>query len=110
MIWAADFPLTFAINLSRLSRQMDTWQLQEAKNKFSELVARALSGRPQLVTRHGKKAVIISSAEDFESRQAGQPPEKNLIEFLLSMPKVEGDNEDLFVRTQGGKIRDVDFD
>ncbi len=31
-----------------------SWQLQEAKQKFSELVRRALDEGPQIVTRHGE--------------------------------------------------------
>jgi antitoxin Phd len=43
-----------------------TWKLEDAKNGFSELVRRALKHEPQLVTRHGRKAVVVLSAEDYE--------------------------------------------
>lgn len=36
-----------------------TWQLQEAKNRFSELVDLSLKEGPQIVTRHGKPVVQI---------------------------------------------------
>jgi antitoxin Phd len=36
-----------------------TWQIQEAKNRFSELVDLSLSEGPQTVTRHGKPVVQI---------------------------------------------------
>lgn len=36
-----------------------TWQLQEAKNRFSELVDLSLTEGPQIVTRHGKPVVQI---------------------------------------------------
>lgn len=42
-----------------------TWQLQEAKAKFSEVVEKALTHGPQRVTRHGKDSVIIVSEEEF---------------------------------------------
>ncbi len=38
-----------------------TWQIQEAKNRFSELVDLSLSEGPQIVTRHGKPVVQIVS-------------------------------------------------
>jgi len=41
------------------------WQLQEAKNKFSEVVNEALSRGPQVVTRHGEKVVVILSTEEY---------------------------------------------
>jgi antitoxin Phd len=36
-----------------------TWQLQEAKNRFSELVDLSIAEGPQIVTRHGKPVVQI---------------------------------------------------
>jgi antitoxin Phd len=36
-----------------------TWALQDAKNRFSEVVDRAMEDGPQLVTRHGREAVVM---------------------------------------------------
>ncbi len=44
---------------------MSTWQLQHAKNRFSEVVDRAIAGAPQWVTRRGKPAVCVVSASDY---------------------------------------------
>lgn len=41
------------------------WDQQEAKAKFSEVVRRARSEGPQLVTTRGAKAVVVLSAEDY---------------------------------------------
>jgi prevent-host-death family protein len=59
------------------------WQLQEAKQKFSQLVRRALDEGPQVVTRHGQEVVVVLSAEEFR-RLTGQTPDFK--EFLLSGP------------------------
>ena len=37
------------------------WQLQEAKQRFSELVRQARSNGPQVVTRHGEEVAVIVS-------------------------------------------------
>ncbi len=42
------------------------WTLQDAKNRFSAVVAEALAGRPQQVTRRGKPAVVVLSAEEYQ--------------------------------------------
>jgi prevent-host-death family protein len=42
-----------------------TWQLQDAKSRFSELVNRAERGETQIVTRRGKKAAVILGYEDY---------------------------------------------
>jgi antitoxin Phd len=44
---------------------MRTWQLQEARRRFSELVSEALARGPQRVTRHGKTAVIVVSEDQW---------------------------------------------
>jgi prevent-host-death family protein len=41
------------------------WQVQEAKQKFSEVVRRAIDEGPQMVTRHGAEVVVILEAEEF---------------------------------------------
>ena len=62
---------------------MATWQLQDAKNKFSALVDRAVADGPQIVTKHGRPAVVVLSVEEFE-RLAG--PRPDFKEFLASFP------------------------
>jgi prevent-host-death family protein len=59
------------------------WQVQEAKQKFSELVQRALDEGPQLVTRRGKEVVVVVAAKEFRRLTASVPDFKD---FLLSGP------------------------
>jgi prevent-host-death family protein len=60
-----------------------SWQLQEAKNRFSEIVDDALLHGPQTVTRHGKEVVVIVSAEEY--RRMRQPT-KSLVDFFQDSP------------------------
>jgi prevent-host-death family protein len=63
------------------------WQLQEAKSRFSEVVERAIQDGPQTVTRHGKDAVVIVSAEQFQRGTTARRKQKqSLAEFLLRSP------------------------
>jgi prevent-host-death family protein len=55
---------------------MRRWQLREARNKFSEVVSRALNEGPQLVTRNGKPAVVILSVAEYERLSARNPGPK----------------------------------
>ena len=59
------------------------WQLQEAKNKFSEVVDRAIEEGPQAVTRHGKQAVMILSVKDYEKMVR---PADKLVDFFRNSP------------------------
>ena len=60
-----------------------TWQLQEAKNRFSELVNRTLQEGAQIVTRHGQKVVVVLPFEEYERMVR---PKDTLAEFLLRSP------------------------
>ena len=45
------------------------WRLQDAKAQFSELVRRARQTGPQRVTVHGKDAVVVVDAEEWDRLQ-----------------------------------------
>ncbi len=49
-------------------KSTNTWKLQDAKARLSEVVRKARAGAPQTVTIYGKNAVIIADAERFEVR------------------------------------------
>lgn len=61
-----------------------SWQLQTAKNKFSEMVNLALAGEPQLVTRNARPAVYIVSAASFEKSRHRK--NKSLRDLLKNSP------------------------
>ena len=44
---------------------MATWQLQEAKSKFSEMVKRALSEGPQGITVRGEPVAVLVSRVEY---------------------------------------------
>jgi len=46
----------------------NSWKLQDAKARFSEVVRRARSGAPQQVTVHGKEAVVVVDPARFDVR------------------------------------------
>lgn len=60
------------------------WQLQEAKNHFSEVVALAIKDGAQTVTKHGKPAVVIVSVEEYHRNIT---PHKTLIQALRECPE-----------------------
>lgn len=63
---------------------MRKWPMQEAKAKFGEVVKRASSEGPQIVTYRGADAAVILSMEEYRGLQEKRP---NFVEFLLSGPK-----------------------
>ena len=50
-----------------------TWKLSDAKNRFSEVVRLALSGKPQRVERNGDDAVVVIDASELQRLQGEKP-------------------------------------
>ncbi len=67
---------------------MRRWQLQEAKNKFSEVTRLAASEGPQLVTKRGKDNVVVISAKDYRKVT---DHENSLVDFLRRSPLADVD-------------------
>lgn len=42
---------------------MNTWQLQEAKSKFSKVVENVVHDGPQIITKHGAEVAVVLSVE-----------------------------------------------
>lgn len=61
----------------------DSWTVAEAKAKLSEVIDQAQSSGPQTITRNGRKAVVVVSAEEWEhkTKRVG-----TLAEFFASSP------------------------
>ena len=62
------------------------WQLQDAKNRFSEMVDKALDEGPQTVTRRGEEAVVVIAASEFRDLVRPKTP---LAEFFARSPLVK---------------------
>jgi len=60
----------------------NTWSLQDAKARFSELVRLAETKGPQRITRHGEEVVVIVRASEYEA--AKKKP--SLMEFFRNSP------------------------
>jgi antitoxin Phd len=67
---------------------MSSWQLQDAKARFSEFLDAALSKGPQIVTRRGVEAAVLVPIEEWRRIQNSSRP--GIKELLLSGPRFEG--------------------
>ncbi len=56
------------------------WTVAEAKAKFSEVIEKARLAGPQTITRNGRRAAVVVSAEEWDRRNA---PKGSLLEFFL---------------------------
>lgn len=72
--------------VSLLNPKMGTWQVQQAKTRLSEVIERARTEGPQMITRHGAERAVVISIEDYRALVAHKPDFKA---HLLGGPKVD---------------------
>ncbi len=80
------------------------WQLQEAKNKFSEVVDEAIRHGPQIITKRGVETVIVLSYTEYRKAMLNQ---KKLSDFFRESP-LAGVDLDLR-RDKSGLRADIDL-
>ena len=82
---------------------MEDWTVAQAKARFSEVIERAMTGRPQTITRNGRTAVVVVDAADWKRRTERKG---TLAEFLAASPLRNAGAETQRIK---GRLRDVDF-
>jgi antitoxin Phd len=81
-----------------------SWSVQEAKNRLSAVI-KAARRQPQTVTKHGKPAVVVVAAEEYQRLQRLELLKApSFVDHLLAMPTDDG----RFERLQG-PLRDPDL-
>lgn len=82
---------------------MQTWQMQEAKARMSELVKRAQT-QPQDITLHGKSVAVVISRETFDRLSQAQD---SLVDFMRRSPLFGAD--DITLEREQSLTREVSF-
>src|SRR4051794_19442249 len=66
-----------------------SWQLQEAKARFSEVFRRARAEGPQRITKQGTEAVVVLHEEEFHRLERRSRQSKSLVRFFAESPLAE---------------------
>lgn len=64
-----------------MSVVLNSWPVQDAKARFSEMLETTIKQGPQLVTKHGRAAAVLVPVQQWEAMQAGARP--SLKQWLL---------------------------
>jgi prevent-host-death family protein len=91
---------------SRQTRQLvdrlvdvTTWQVQTAKQRFSEVLRAAESGEPQFITKHGETVAVLVDIADYRASHVAR---RSLADFLLSGSTAVGLEEELELPPRAG--------
>jgi prevent-host-death family protein len=81
------------------------WQLQEAKQHFSELIRAVQTKGPQIVTKHGQQVAVVLDIVDYR-RMVGVEVVDDFKSFLAAAPDVG----ELEIERSTEPVRQVDFE
>lgn len=84
-----------------------SWQVQEAKQRFSEVLRAVEKDGPQTITRHGEEVAVVVDIAEYR-RLAGHP--RTFVDHLLAFPKIDppsGGGPDVFDEIEAE--RKIDF-
>jgi prevent-host-death family protein len=62
------------------------WQVQEAKQRFSEVLRAAEAGEPQIVTKHGEEVAVVIDIAEYR-RLRGES--LSFMDYLRAEPAAE---------------------
>ena len=64
----------------------DRWQIQEAKQRFSEMIRAVTTEGPQVITRHGEDVAVVVDIGEYRKLTR---PAVDLANILLGGPKFD---------------------
>jgi prevent-host-death family protein len=83
-----------------------TWQLQDAKARFSELVKRAQRDGPQHVSVRGEPAVVVISEHEFTKLTSGR---RTIVDHIIEGPPWPDDVVEAINDRARDTGRDIEF-
>jgi prevent-host-death family protein len=71
------------------------WQIQEAKQRFSELIRSVQADGPQFVTKHGEEIAVVIDIAEYNRLHGSHGPKKTFKSWLLNGPTIDDEFADL---------------
>jgi prevent-host-death family protein len=71
------------------------WQVQEAKQRFSELLRAVEEEGAQYVTKHGKEIAVVVGIDEFHRLSGKKRRYKDFNDWILNGPKLGLTNEEI---------------
>jgi prevent-host-death family protein len=80
-----------------VSRSPDHWQIQEAKQRFSEMIRAVAQEGPQVITRHGEDVAVVVDIAEYRRLTR---PAVDLARILLGGPKIDNGDAEVFTEIE----------
>ncbi|HEY2593390.1 MAG TPA: type II toxin-antitoxin system Phd/YefM family antitoxin [Chloroflexota bacterium] len=83
------------------------WQLQEAKQRFSEVIRAVEREGPQIITRHGEDVAVIIDIAEYHKLTT---PPVDLTELLLAPSALDDESAAIFAAIETARKQDFGRD
>ena len=81
----------------------DHWQIQDAKQRFSEMIRAVTNEGPQVITRHGEDVAVVVDIDEYRRLTR---PVMDLAGILLGGPKLDDGAADVFTEIEARRKAD----
>jgi prevent-host-death family protein len=81
----------------------DHWQIQDAKQRFSEMIRAVTNEGPQVITRHGEDVAVVVDIGEYRRLTR---PSVDLAAVLLGGPKLADSATDVFAEIEAERKAD----
>jgi len=85
------------------SASPEHWQIQDAKQRFSEMIRAVASDGPQVITRHGEDVAVVVPIDEYRRLTR---PALDLSAVLLGGPKLDNDVAEVFAEIEADRKAD----
>jgi prevent-host-death family protein len=82
----------------------DHWQIQDAKQRFSEMIRAVTNEGPQVISRHGEDVAVVVDIDEYRKLTR---PVVDLASILLGGPKLDDDTADVFAEVEAERKADL---
>ncbi len=86
-----------------MSANPDHWQIQDAKQRFSEMIRVVTSEGPQVISRHGEDVAVVVPIDEYRRLTR---PAVDLAGILLGGPKLDDDAVGVFAEIESERKED----
>lgn len=85
------------------SPNRDYWQIQDAKQRFSEMIRAVAHDGPQIITRHGEEVAVVVDIAEYRRLTR---PTVDLTGLLLGGPKLNDAAVEALAEVEAGRKAD----
>ena len=85
------------------SPTQDHWQIQDAKQRFSEMIRAVRRDGPQVISRHGEEVAVVVDIAEYRRLTR---PALDLTSVLLDGPKLDPDALEVFAEIEAERKSD----